>query len=64
MRLRGMKAVQFSATLKAAGVNIFRATAVRKARKAANPASLGLNQLSTCNPNGLMTFYEGINCEL
>gem|GEM_PF-4388549 len=56
MRLRGMKAVQFSATLKAAGVNIFRATAVRKARKAANPASLGLNQLSTCNPNGSMSF--------
>jgi len=31
LRVRGFKAVRFSATLKAVGVNIFRATAVRKA---------------------------------
>ena len=37
LRVRGMKAVRFSATLKATAVNIFRATAVRAARKAANP---------------------------
>ena len=38
LRVRGLKAVRFCATLKAAGVNIFRATAARKARKALNPA--------------------------
>ena len=31
LRVRGLKAVRFCATLKAIGVNIFRATAVRKA---------------------------------
>ena len=31
LRVRGFKAVRFCATLKAVGVNIFRATAVRKA---------------------------------
>ena len=31
LRVRGFKAVRFCATLKAIGVNIFRATAVRKA---------------------------------
>ena len=39
LRVRGFKAVRFCATLKAVGVNIFRATAVRKAvnnGKAAN----------------------------
>jgi len=34
LRVRGMKAVRYCATLKAAGLNIFRATAVRKARNA------------------------------
>ena len=33
LRVRGSKAVRFAAVLKAIGVNIFRATAVRKARK-------------------------------
>lgn len=42
LRVRGIKAVRFCATLKAAGVNIFRATAVRKARKTLNPAPAGL----------------------
>ena len=32
LRLRGLKAVRFSATLKALGVNIFRAAAVRAAK--------------------------------
>ena len=31
LRVRGFKAVRFSATLKAAGINLFRAAAVRKA---------------------------------
>jgi hypothetical protein len=42
LRVRGLPAVRFAATLKATAVNIFRATAVRAARKAANPALSGL----------------------
>ncbi len=38
LRVRGMKAVRFCATLKATGVNILRAAAVKRARKQANPA--------------------------
>ena len=38
LRVRGFKAVRFCATLKAAGVNILRATTVRKARKGLNSA--------------------------
>lgn len=41
LRVRGLKAVRFCATLKALGVNIFRATAVRKA---INPLSKGVNK--------------------
>jgi hypothetical protein len=41
LRVRGLKAVRFCATLKAAGVNIFRAVAVRAARQAENPAPFG-----------------------
>jgi len=41
LRVRGMPAVRFAATLKAAGVNIFRAAAARAARKAQNPAPSG-----------------------
>jgi len=38
LRVRGLKAVRFCATLKAVGVNLFRAAAVRRARsRAANP---------------------------
>ena len=43
LRVRGLKAVRFCATLKAIGVNIFRATAVRKAvndKKAAHERGL------------------------
>jgi hypothetical protein len=42
LRVRGLKAVRFCATLKAVGVNLFRATAVRRARNRATdtgPAS-------------------------
>lgn len=42
LRVRGIKAVRRCATLKATGVNIFRATAVRAARKAATPAPFGI----------------------
>jgi len=35
LRVRGLKAVRFCATLKAVGVNLFRATAVRRARRRA-----------------------------
>jgi hypothetical protein len=42
LRVRGLPAVRFAATMKATGVNLFRATAVRVARKAANPALSGL----------------------
>lgn len=39
LRVRGLKAVRFCATLKAVGLNLFRATAVRRARnRAGNPA--------------------------
>ena len=38
LRVRGLKAVRFCVTLKAVGVNLFRATAVRRARsRASNP---------------------------
>ena len=40
LRVRGLKAVRFCATLKAAGVNIFRAAKVRAARKADKTAPL------------------------
>jgi hypothetical protein len=43
LRVRGLKAVRFCATLKAIGVNIFRATAVRKARNRTSGASEGIN---------------------
>jgi len=39
LRVRGFKAVCFSATLKAIGINLFRAAAVRKAAIYDNPAS-------------------------
>lgn len=39
LRVRGFKAVRFSAVLKAIGVNIFRATAVRRAVKSLNGRS-------------------------
>jgi hypothetical protein len=35
LRVRGLKAVRFCATLKAVGVNLYRATAVRRARRRA-----------------------------
>jgi len=38
LRVRGFKAVRFSATLKAIGINLFRAAAVRKAANHNNPA--------------------------
>jgi hypothetical protein len=41
LRVRGIKAVRFCATLKATAVNIFRAAAARAARKATNPALSG-----------------------
>jgi hypothetical protein len=42
LRVRGFKAVRFCATLKAVGVNIFRATAVRKAVNNAKAAHGGV----------------------
>jgi len=41
LRVRGLKAVRFCATLKAVGVNLFRATAVRRARKRAGDTTPG-----------------------
>ena len=41
LRVQGLPAVRFCAFLKAAGVNILRATKVKAARKAANPAPTG-----------------------
>jgi len=43
LRVRGLKAVRFCAILKAIGVNIFRATAVRKGRNRTSGASEGIN---------------------
>ncbi|MFQ5868113.1 MAG: transposase [bacterium] len=41
LRVRGVRAVRFCTTLKAIGVNIFRATAVRNAENCSNPAIEG-----------------------
>ncbi len=41
LRVRGLKAVRFCVTLKAVGVNLFRATAVRRARKRAGNTGPG-----------------------
>lgn len=41
LRVRGLKAVRFCATLKAVGVNLFRATAVRRARSRAGDTGPG-----------------------
>lgn len=43
LRVRGLPAVRFAAFLKATAVNIFRATAVRAARKAVHPDLFGLS---------------------
>jgi hypothetical protein len=45
LRVRGMPSVRFAATMKAAGLNILRAGAVRKARRKAARACLGVNRL-------------------
>ena len=45
LRVRGMPSVRFAATMKAAGLNILRAGAVRKARRKAAGACLGVNRL-------------------
>ena len=41
LRVRGLKAVRFCATLKAVGVNLFRATTVRRARNRATDTGPG-----------------------
>jgi hypothetical protein len=47
LRVRGLKAVRFCVTLKAVGVNLFRAAAVRRARsRAGNPVSGSPSRLS------------------
>jgi hypothetical protein len=45
LRVRGKPAVRFAATMKAAGLNILRAGAVRKARRRASTAGLGTKSL-------------------
>jgi hypothetical protein len=45
LRVRGMPSVRFAATMKAAGLNILRAGAVRMARRKAAKACLGINNL-------------------
>lgn len=45
LRVRGKPAVRFAATMKAAGLNILRAGAVRKARRKAGRAGLGIGSL-------------------
>jgi hypothetical protein len=45
LRVRGKPAVRFAATMKAAGLNILRAGAVRKARRKARRARLGIINL-------------------
>ena len=41
LRVRGLRAVRYCATLKAAGLNLFRATSVRRARKRSRSAEKG-----------------------
>lgn len=55
LRVRGLKAVRFAATLKAIGVNILRAVAVRKARD--RGAALGKTGL-LAQKNTFLTFKE------
>lgn len=50
LRVRGFKAVRFAAVLKAIGVNIFRAAAVRRAVKS----------LNSCSCEGFFSFYKQI----
>ena len=45
LRVRGMPSVRFAATMKAAGLNLLRAGAVRMARRKAGKACLGINSL-------------------
>jgi hypothetical protein len=45
LRVRGMQSVRFAATMKAAGLNLLRAGAVRKARRKAAGAGHGVNRL-------------------
>ena len=45
LRVRGKPAVRFAATMKAAGLNILRAGAVRKARRKASRPGLGTKSL-------------------
>ena len=45
LRVRGKPAVRFAATMKAAGLNLLRAGAVRKARRKASRAGLGTKSL-------------------
>ena len=59
LRVRGLKAVRFSATLKAIGVNIFRATNVRKARN----RPLMLNFLRKCTKLALYFNFSPILCK-
>ena len=49
LRVRGMPAVRFAATMKAAGLNLLRAGAVRMARRKAGKACLGINRLIFAN---------------
>ena len=49
LRVRGMSAVRFAATMKATGLNILRAGAVRKARRKARRANINNNVLIYAN---------------
>ena len=49
LRVRGMPAVRFAATIKAAGLNILRAGAVRKARRRARQANINGDILTYAN---------------
>ncbi len=57
LRVRGLKAVRFCATLKAIGVNIFRATAVRRA---VNLLNKGFEKEISCLYRSIFVFKENI----
>jgi len=61
LRVRGFKAVRFCATLKALGVNIFRATAVRKA---VNTLNNGFEKEISTLKHAIFVFKEQIRATL
>jgi hypothetical protein len=61
LRVRGLENVRFSAVLKAAGINIFRATAVRKAILVADIKIFAKNYIFSVVKEQVLRIYEYVN---